>query len=137
MSYIDIGDMNAAYGADRVIDITGNNTEQLSAAILSSTNTINRYLRNRYTVPFTIFPEELKDIACDLAWYYLWRTNELIPEAVALRFKDAIKALQELANGITKLDIDTETTTGVIYSKTRTMTYNSDWEADYLYANNV
>lgn len=131
MSYIDISDLNAAYTAERIEEITGNDEDRLNAAILSAENTINRYLRTRYTVPFTVLPNELKDLACDLAWYYLWRINEVVPESIKYRFNNAIQTLKELSNGITQLDLTQELSGDSIYAGTRTMKFNSEWENNY------
>ncbi|MEL7784062.1 DUF1320 domain-containing protein [Citromicrobium bathyomarinum] len=49
----------------------------------------------------------LRDIACDYAFYLLWRSNP--PEWVVERKKAAIKQLEQIASGTLKLDQGEET----------------------------
>lgn len=66
---------------------------------------INLLIRSRYPVPLANVPGEIKDIALDLARFYLF--SDEVPEIVQTRFETAFKKLRMIATGDTVLDVST------------------------------
>lgn len=58
---------------------------------------INRYVGGRKSLPLD--PDDINDIACSLALFWLHRRTGLIPEDVRADYKDAIAELEKIASG--------------------------------------
>lgn len=107
MSYCTEDDLIIRFGEDELIDATGRGattdieSDPLEGAISDSDGVIERHLRGRYKLPIE-GNDELVLIACDLTRYYLWGISA--PEHVKERYEAALKALRDLARGVTVLD---------------------------------
>jgi phage gp36-like protein len=108
VTYAVLADMQARFETDELIQLTdeamaGAIGEVAMATVLAEAdNLINSYL-GRYTLPLTTTPAVLRDYACDIARYRLYKGSPT--EAVATRYKDAIAWLKLLASGSVVLDI--------------------------------
>ena len=141
--YLTQTDLEGAYGVVEVFQIVGGDTAILDNALKSMESMINRNLRVRYVVPFTRFPDELKDIALAITWYMLWRRNQMEP-GVKEGFETAMIELRNLAKGITTLSSGWETTSIIPGSQSipgsqrsgasvgiRTLVYDETWINKY------
>jgi phage gp36-like protein len=68
----------------------------LDRALQRADRTINRYLGGRSELP--VGTDEVVDLACDITRYYLYTSAP--PDAVRMRFEDAIRQLEKLAKGV-------------------------------------
>lgn len=83
------------------------NAARIDQALESADATITSHVAARHKdVAQLAGNAVLKEIACDLAFHRLWRSNP--PEWVETRKKDAMKALRDIAQGVAKLDGGTE-----------------------------
>lgn len=112
MPYATAQDMEDQFGAREVLALTDrdNNgavdTAALARALADADAAIDSYLAGRYTLPLRgVFPT-LKRTACDLARYYLSGADVTEVEAVRNRYKDAIRYLESVRDGKTRLAAD-------------------------------
>lgn len=80
----------------------------LEVALTDASAEAEAYLR-RYTLPIDPVPQILRRCVADMARYYLSRYNP--PEDVRKRYEDALKRLQQIAQGLLDLGLDTGGTT--------------------------
>lgn len=112
--FADLADMQARFQPRDLLQLSDpDNTGELGAALIEDKLTsadalITGYVarRHRNTAQFagnTI----LRDIACDYAFYLLWRSDA--PDWVTERKKAALKQLEQIAAGTLMLDQGEET----------------------------
>jgi phage gp36-like protein len=84
----------------------------IDKAIAAAGELIDGYLRGRYTLPLVPLPGLMKTLALDLVVYRLYtrRVRLTPPEAVADRYKNSIKILDQIATG--KISLGTEAVNG-------------------------
>lgn len=79
--------------------------EVVNARLLDAESVINGYLATRYAVPLATVPRLVTVVACDLVRYALY--DDITPDAVADRNKNALKQLDAIAKGLISLGVDT------------------------------
>lgn len=108
MTYVTASDLANRIGQDeltRLADRDGDDvadTGVIDASIAEAGGIIDGYLAGRYDLPLSDTPAVLKSIACDLVICGLHPWDA--PEDVHNRKKDAIKMLQQIADGKLVLD---------------------------------
>lgn len=82
----------------------------LTKALADAEQEVNAYVGRRYFLPLTTSaglaaaaPSFLVRITVDIARYRQTGTEIMETEAIRLRFKDALKALEQIANGLVSL----------------------------------
>lgn len=71
--------------------------ELIAQAIGYADRKINRYVGGRKALPLD--PDDINDIACSLALFWLHRRTGMVPEDVREDYKDAISELEKIAKG--------------------------------------
>lgn len=112
--FADLAAMQARFEARDLLQLSDDqNTgsivpERIDAVLDSADALITGYVarRHRNTIQFA-GNAILRDIACDYAFYLLWRTNA--PEWVIERKKHALKQLEQISAGTLLLDQGEET----------------------------
>lgn len=105
MSYASVADMVARFGDKELIAITDRDyTGQIDEAVLGAAletagAEIDGYLGGRYTLPLSPVPRILAGYACDIARYRLVGAEAMETEPIRLRYRDAIKFLEQVAAG--------------------------------------
>jgi len=132
MPYCNLDDLIKALNEQTIIDLSNDdpspsvNQDNIDEAIGKAEREINGYLRGRYTLPLDTIPEDIKDIAVDIALYYLYkRVPDKITEEIVNSYKLRIARLKDIKEGNFLPDIpaegpvDTETGgTGIRVNKT-------------------
>lgn len=100
--------------AEALVGFTGTVQDYLDAAF----GRINTHLRGRYKLPMINVPIELVEAECVIAGYILLSVRGFDPEDgidrnILIRYREAMKWLMSLSDGMTNLDIDADTTPGV------------------------
>ncbi|MDH2918492.1 MAG: DUF1320 domain-containing protein [Sideroxydans sp.] len=109
MRYATLTDMLAQFGDREVIAIADRNRDgvvdqaMLDAALDRASTKMDSYLAARYSLPLLSVPGVLVEVCCDLTRYNLCGAEVTETDVVRLRFKDAIKTLEQLRDG--KLDV--------------------------------
>lgn len=111
--YATLERMIARFGEYEVIALTDTeqpfteqiNVEKLTAAMDMANSEIDGYLSTRYAVPVQSAPAFLVGLACDLTRYHAAVGNARVSERDELRYKAAVKTLENIAAG--KLSIGT------------------------------
>lgn len=78
---------------------------------------IDGYLATRYALPLAVVPPLVRELACTIARYRLWKDGR--PEAVRQDYEDASRQLRQIAEGTITLDTgtaDAPTPTGGVKS---------------------
>ncbi|MGE4545836.1 MAG: gp436 family protein [Pedobacter sp.] len=76
----------------------------VNAAIDRADSEIDAWCGGRYRVPFAQALSIIAELSADMAAYHLYsRRQEIIPEARAMRYKDNVALLKEIAKGTVKL----------------------------------
>ncbi len=81
-------------------DLTGSGAvddSKIARALGDTASTIDTYLRKRYTLPLSEVPDVLRNAACDMARYSLYR--DAAPKEVKDRYDSAMRLLNDLATG--------------------------------------
>ena len=114
MAYCTQDDLEHALPEGNLIALTDDegagtvDADRVAEAIASADAEIDGYCAVRYTVPFTTAPALIKKCSVDIAVYNLYsRTMETIPDTRAARYKDALRILERIADGIIELPPDT------------------------------
>ncbi|WP_449243957.1 gp436 family protein [Desulfobacca acetoxidans] len=71
----------------------------VTEAIAKADTGIDSYLGVRYLVPFSLAPAVIRFLSVDLAIYHLYTRRSIAPGIRRTRYEDALKFLQELADG--------------------------------------
>lgn len=112
MSYATQQDLVDRFGETEVIQLSDRaGTGAIDAAVVAAkladaAAEIDGYLAGRYTLPLTPVPLTLQRIACDITRYHLY--DDRVTEAVAQRYKDAIKFLTSVNKGDIQLGVDAD-----------------------------
>ncbi len=112
MAYCTAEDLTERLSNDELIQLTDDagtgvvNQDIVSRAISAAQDTIDGYLRGRYTVPLVSVPGLIKNIAADLTAYKLFkRRNQLVVnEAKELMYKKAVAQLKDIQAGVILLE---------------------------------
>lgn len=108
-AYATIQDMVSQFGGAEMIAITDRDNfgaiDEVVAegALQRASDTINSYLAARFALPLQVVPTQLADACCDIARYKLVGANASETDVVRLRYKDALKMLEQIRDG--KLDV--------------------------------
>ncbi|MBT9431355.1 DUF1320 domain-containing protein [Candidatus Sodalis endolongispinus] len=103
--YASLEDMVLRFGEREVRTLTDrDNTGEIDAAVLAgglqaAVDEINGYIGGRYTLPLPVVPSNLRGIACDIARYRLTGTERVCTDEIRDRYRDAIRYLENVANG--------------------------------------
>jgi phage gp36-like protein len=103
-------DMQAEFGDTELAQLTdrsnGTVTDDtvLTDALTRADSEINSYIAQRYSLPFASVPTRLRDIACDIARYYLFDARA--PQIVQDRYKNAVAWLKDVAGGRALVGVD-------------------------------
>lgn len=85
------------------------NADRAAEAIANADAEIDGYCAVRYTVPFAVVPPLIKKCSIDIAVYNLYsRTMEVIPDTRSERYRNAVRILEKIAEGIIELPSDAE-----------------------------
>jgi phage gp36-like protein len=76
----------------------------LGDALTRADSEINSYVSQRYSLPFASAPTRLRDIACDMARYYLYDARA--PKVVQDRYNAAVAWLKDVAAGRALVGVD-------------------------------
>lgn len=106
-------------------DDSGEVTDEslVNAAVRWAETRVNGYLSRRYILPATInsvsvtlltVPDEVRDIATDIAIYrvYKRRMDDQMPKEIRASYDEAIKRLEDIRDGKTRILIDALSVTG-------------------------
>lgn len=112
--FADLAAMQARFEARDLLELSDDsnagtiNTASVNAKLASADAIITGYVARRHrSVAGLAGNAILRDIACDYAFYLLWRSDP--PEWVKDRKKHAMKQLEQIASGKLKLDQGEET----------------------------
>jgi phage gp36-like protein len=114
MTYCTQQDLITRYGQDELIQLTDKqnlgqlDTDVINSAIADADSIINGYLGSRFSLPITPIPRSLVRIGCELSRYYLY--ENLAPDEVNDRYKQAIQMLKDIAAGKMSIGISAEGT---------------------------
>lgn len=111
--YATQGQMLARFGARELIALTDTeqpfsgqiNADKLAAAMEMANSEIDGYLSTRYAVPVQPAPAFLLGIACDLARYHAAVGGARVTERDEVRYKAAVKTLENIAAGRLSLGV--------------------------------
>lgn len=118
MPYATQADMVSHFGERELIDLTDRfdvplgliNAAVLAKALTRADAEIDGYLGVRFSLPLSVVPALLLDLACDIAHYHLYTLE--VPDLVSERYKAAIKTLQAIADGRVSLGLPAATPQG-------------------------
>ncbi|MGL9774526.1 MAG: gp436 family protein [Sodalis sp. (in: enterobacteria)] len=103
--YARLEDMVLRFGEQEVRILTDrDNTGEIDATALpgglqAAADEINGYIGGRYTLPLPVVPSDLRSIACDIARYRLTGAERVCSDEIRGRYRDAIRYLENVANG--------------------------------------
>lgn len=104
--YLTLDDLKAVIPEEVIIALTDDGgvgtlgTAELDKAIAGACSEIDSYLSARYPVPLTTVPENIRDIACDITAYRLYkRRQEELSDTRRAAYKDALKVLTDIRDG--------------------------------------
>lgn len=103
--YATKNDMILAFGERECISLT--DTERLGkiseavmdAALMRASAEIDGYLVARYRTPFTDTARILIGRCCDITRYHLATAHRLLKDEIRLRYEDAVRFLEKVAEG--------------------------------------
>jgi phage gp36-like protein len=118
MPYASKQDLEDVYGVDLVTRLSDHNNdgvadeEPIEKALVSASSIIDSHLAARYSVPLDVPTPVIRDLAIDIAWYRLAYSRLKQTDEMRLRYEDAIKLLQRIAEGKASVGLDTGDGTG-------------------------
>lgn len=88
--------------------LTGVSTGDQDAALEAASDTVDGYLRSRYTLPLSAWGDDLRRAVCTIAAWDILTTRGFDPskggdEAIRLRYEDAIKWCEAVSAGRVKV----------------------------------
>jgi len=115
--YCTLDDLKAQIPEQNLIDLTDDegtgqiNQSRVDAAIQNATDIINGYVGGRYAVPFDPVPGLIRTIAVDITLYKLYerRFETEMPETMTMRYKNALKLLEQIQKGMIMLGVSAST----------------------------
>lgn len=127
MAYLAQIDLEERIGPDIVLQLADRDHDgvadaaAIAAAIADADAEINSYLSPRYTLPLATAPDIVKRLSAMIARYNLWRRDLPEDHPAYVAYRDALKTLQQIANGVVSLPLESGTsgaapTGGVAYA---------------------
>ncbi len=98
-------DMILAFGERECVSLTDTehpgdiSDEVMDAALMRASAEIDGYLVARYRTPFTDTARILTGRCCDIARYHLATSHRILKEEIRLRYEDAIRFFEKVAEG--------------------------------------
>lgn len=109
MPYATLANLIDQFDEHEVISLTDRDgdgvpdTALVDRALQRASNDIDSYLAARFPLPLSVIPDKLVDLCCDIARYKLSGSSVTETEEVRIRYKDAIKTLEQIRDG--KIDV--------------------------------
>lgn len=109
MSYASLADLIERAGTDEILQVADRDMDGtadpdvVEAALVHADNTVNGYVRVRYSLPFSAVPDLVRTWAVSIARYFLHRDGP--PEHVVRDWKEAIAALKDVGAGRLQLPV--------------------------------
>lgn len=103
--YANRDDMVKAFGETECVSLTDRNytgaidDSVLNGALEQASAEIDSYLCGRYPVPWSDVPRVLAGRCCDIARYLLCGAGTQMTEEIRLRYEDATRYLERVADG--------------------------------------
>lgn len=139
MTYAAQQDLIDRFGETEVLQLSDHeNTGDIDADVVAralgdADALIDSYLATKYTVPLSPVPDLVKQMACDIARYLLYRDSS--PDLVTARYNAAVTSLKALAAGTATLGGDAGAAAAVeaggVQFKTSTRVFNQKALGDY------
>lgn len=107
MAYCTRDDLESRFGTIEIADLLdqdnngADDIDRLASAIADAGALIDGYIAGRYAVPLATAPALIKDVACDVTRYKLWRNRA--PEEIQKRYDQAISTLRDISRGVISL----------------------------------
>lgn len=97
--YADRNDMVLRFSEYEIVSLenTLGGVESINSAIQDASDIADGYIGVKYPIPLPEVPKNLKIIICDIARYFLWKTEA--SEEARRRYEDAIAFLKRVADG--------------------------------------
>lgn len=110
--YADRSDMVLRFSEREIVSLenTLGGIESINSAIQDASDIADGYIGVKYSIPLPEAPKNLKIIICDIARYFLWKTEA--SEEARRRYEDAIAFLKRVADGKAILTIKITDDTG-------------------------
>ena len=86
-----------------VTEVNYIDTSVTDRAIADADSEINSYCESQYDIPFSSTPTMIRKVSVDIAIYNLYARRKGAPEDRRQRYKDAIRYLKDVANGVVTL----------------------------------
>ena len=133
MPYCTQSDLVTRFGQAELVQLTDTTgSGQIDAAVVSQAIAdaeaeIDAYLIARYSLPLASVPANLERLACDIARYRLYADRPT--ELVDVRYRDAIRYLEQVGRGVIALASTPEPDTGgaVMSSNTLVFSRSEEW----------
>ncbi|RRW89151.1 gp436 family protein [Pandoraea apista] len=112
MSYASREEMIDRFGELEVIQLTDRDRRgEIDASVLAyaledASAEMNTYLAGRYQVPVKVHARFLAGLCCDIARYRMSGSETVETDPVRVRYKDALRFLEKVANGTATLGLD-------------------------------
>lgn len=111
MAYLTQTELEDRIGPDVVLQLADRDRDgvadaaAIAAAIADADAEVNSYLAPRYALPLASTPDIVKRLSAMVARYNLWRRNVPEEHPAYVAYRDALKTLQEVANGSVSLPL--------------------------------
>lgn len=92
------------------------NTARVAAAIAKADAEIDGYCQERYSVPFSPVPAEIKFLSATLAHYWLARRRQSVTNSILDKYTKALSRLKAISEGTYRLNGATQADTSGIGS---------------------
>lgn len=141
MPYCTLDDITAHIPDKNIMQLTDDeglgqtDTERVDEAIAYADAFIDGYLRGRHVLPLNPVPMLINKLSVDLAIFHLYsrRLEYEMGDAMLLRYKNAVKLLEQIQKGLIKLGIESaETGPGQGHYKTNKTANNKTFSKDVL-----
>lgn len=121
MSYITYLDLVVAFSEDEILQLADRDRDgEIDAGVIEdalafASEHIDGYLREKYTVPLSSLPANLKGFACDFARYRLYQDQPT--QTVKDRYDAGCFYLKDVARGLVNLDTGAGSSSLIAYSQ--------------------
>jgi phage gp36-like protein len=111
VAYLTQTDLEERIGPDVVLQLADRDHDGIvdlaavAAAIADADAEINSYLAPRYALPLATAPDIVKRLSAMIARYNLWRRDLPEDHPAYVAYRDALKTLQQIANGVVSLPL--------------------------------